>query len=88
MSNHIRQISSWSRHSGRFHVRLAQDHFTIPSPFGKRTCMVFQLLREPFWMTGRRLGCRGVPLKVLKPFLNLVLQGLDFLHSECKVIHW
>ncbi|KAL3708307.1 hypothetical protein TMatcc_006291 [Talaromyces marneffei ATCC 18224] len=24
---------------------------------------------------------------VLKPFLKLLLQGLDFLHSECHIIH-
>lgn len=49
--------------------------------------MVFEPLREPLWLLGKHLGSNGVPPAVLKPFLRLLLQGLDFLHSECHIIH-
>lgn len=49
--------------------------------------MVFELLREPICLLGRRLGTVGVPPTFLKAFLKLVLQGLDFLHSECDIIY-
>ena len=28
-----------------------------------------------------------MPLVVLKPFLEVLLEGLDFLHSECGIIY-
>ncbi|KDE80352.1 serine/threonine protein [Aspergillus oryzae 100-8] len=49
--------------------------------------LVFEPLREPLWLLGKHLGSNGVPPAVLKPFLRLLLQGLDFLHSECHIIH-
>ncbi|EHA18361.1 hypothetical protein ASPNIDRAFT_124073, partial [Aspergillus niger ATCC 1015] len=44
-------------------------------------------LREPIWLLGRHLGSKGVPPQVLKAFLRVILCGLDFLHSECHVMH-
>ena len=85
MSQHIAKIRS--RHQGRAYVRLVQDSFTIQGPFGEHLAMVFEPLREPIWLLGRRLGTVAVPPTVLKAFLKLVLQGLDFLHSECHIIH-
>lgn len=87
MSAHIRNVQKRSRHPGRFHVRPALEHFTIPSRFGRRSCMVFELMREPLWIVGRHLGCRGVPFDVLPKFLLPIFHGLDFLHSECGIIH-
>jgi len=43
--------------------------------------MVFESLREPLWLLGRHLGTVGLQPIILKGFLKLVLQGLDFLHS-------
>ncbi|RAH81779.1 kinase-like protein [Aspergillus japonicus CBS 114.51] len=34
---------------------------------------------------GKHLGSNGVPTAVLKPFLKMVLQGLDFLHSDADL---
>ena len=85
MSQHISNIQSI--HEGRSYVRLIQESFTIPGPFGEHLGMVFEPLREPLWLLGRHLGTRGLPPIILKAFLKLVLQGLDFLHSECHIIH-
>ncbi|KAL8972125.1 MAG: hypothetical protein Q9197_002927 [Variospora fuerteventurae] len=49
--------------------------------------MAFEPLREPLWLLGRHLGTVGLPPTILKAFLKLVLKGLDFLHSECHIIH-
>lgn len=76
-----------SKHKGRSYVRLVQESFTIPGPYGEHLAMVFEPLREPLWLLGRRLGSVGLPPTILKAFLRLVLQGLDFLHSECHIIH-
>jgi hypothetical protein len=85
MSRHISQLRS--NHQGRGYVRVAKESFGIRGPLGEHTCLVFEPLREPLWLLGRHLGEVGVPPTVLKPFLKLLLQGLDFLHTECHIIH-
>lgn len=64
MSQNIAKIRS--KHQGRAYVRLVQDSFTIQGPFGEHLAMVFESLREPIWLLGRRLGTVGVPPTVLK----------------------
>ena len=85
ISQHIAKRQS--KHEGRAYVRLIQDSFTIPGPFGEHLSMVFEPLREPLWLLGRHLVSVGLPSAILKAFLRLILQGLDFLHSECHIIH-
>lgn len=85
MSQHI--TKKQSKHEGRSYVRLIQESFTIPGPHGKHLGMVFEPLREPLWLLGRHLGSIGLPPTILKAFLKPVLRSLDFLHSECHIIH-
>lgn len=85
MSEHIAKTQSV--HEGRFYVRLVKESFIIPGPFGEHLVIVFKPLREPLWLVGRHLATIGLQPSVLKPFLKLILQALDFLHSECHIIH-
>ena len=85
ISQHISKVRS--NHEGRSYIRLIRDSFKIRGPFGEHLCMVFEPLREPLWLLGRHLGSVGLPPTVLKAFVRLILQGLDFLHSECHIIH-
>jgi len=85
MSQHISKIQS--KHEGHSYVRLIQDSFTISGPFEEHLSMVFESLREPLWLLGRHLSTVRLQPIILKAFLKLVLQGLDFLHSECHIIH-
>ncbi|EAW09766.1 protein kinase domain protein [Aspergillus clavatus NRRL 1] len=85
MSRYISQLQS--DHEGRKYVRLVRESFSIRGALGEHFCLVFEPLREPLWLLGKHLGSNGVPPAVLKPFLKLLLQGLDFLHSECHIIH-
>jgi hypothetical protein len=85
ISRHISQIQS--NHEGAKHVRVVENSFAVPGPFGEHLCLAFEPLREPLWMLGRHLGTVGLSPPILKAFLNLILKGLDFLHSECRIIH-
>nr|KMM72620.1 hypothetical protein CPAG_08914 [Coccidioides posadasii RMSCC 3488] len=85
ISRYISQLRS--NHEGRAYVRLVRESFGIQGALGEHLCLVFEPLREPLWLLGKHLGSNGVPPAVLKPFLKLLLQGLDFLHSECHIIH-
>lgn len=85
MSQHIARLPS--KHDGRAYIRLIQESFTIPGPFGEHLGMVFEPLREPLWVLGRHLGTVGLPPVIAKPVLKLMLRALDFLHTECHIIH-
>ncbi|KAL3468147.1 kinase-like domain-containing protein [Aspergillus heterothallicus] len=76
-----------SSHQGHRYVRVVKESFGIQGALDEHLCLVYEPLREPLWLLGKRLGSSGVPSAVLKPFLNTILLGLDFLHSECRIIH-
>lgn len=76
-----------SKHEGFAYIRLVQESFRVRGMSGDHICLVFEPLREPLWLLGKHLGSVGVPTNVLKIFLKILLQGLDFLHSECHIIH-
>lgn len=48
-------------------------------------------MREPLWLFRRRLAGedRVTPpwMPLIKTYLQILLGGLDYLHSECHVIH-
>lgn len=74
-------------HVGWHFVRRLTESFTIDGASGKHTCLVFEPLREPLWLYCRRFVGDVIPADILKIQLQMLLQGLDYLHSECKVIH-
>ncbi|KAI1909054.1 hypothetical protein LOZ12_004359 [Ophidiomyces ophidiicola] len=83
-----RQISQvHSSHEGQNFVRQLEESFEIKGPFGSHDCLVFEPLRESIWMLGRRFGPIGLPPPLAKAFLKVILTSLDYLHTECHVIH-
>ena len=77
----------WSTHQGKNYIRRAFDSFEVDGPAGKHTCIAFEPLRQPLPLFGRQLSTGVVPPVVMKALLPSVLKGLDFLHSECHIIH-
>lgn len=49
--------------------------------------MVFEPLCEPLWMLQHRFERKAIPLDVLKPITAAIIEGLRYLHDECRVIH-
>lgn len=88
MSKHI--MSSNKKHWGHDMVVTAVDSFNITSAKGPHVCMVFEPMREPLYLFRRRLGAEKVTaagLPLFKLYIRGLLHGLDYLHSECRVIH-
>ncbi|QUC17593.1 uncharacterized protein UV8b_01834 [Ustilaginoidea virens] len=86
ISKHI--CSRWTLHEGKQYVRRVLDSFEIQGPGGTHLCLAFEPLRQPLWMLGRQIRPNGlVPPHILKPLLRSVLRCLDYLHTECHVIH-
>jgi serine/threonine-protein kinase SRPK3 len=80
-------LSKPSSHHGRHFVRTLLDSFSLQGPDCMHSCLVFQPLREPLWMTQTRFKTGTIPPEILKVVLHMILHGLDYLHTECQVIH-
>ncbi|KAL8735011.1 MAG: hypothetical protein Q9166_001136 [cf. Caloplaca sp. 2 TL-2023] len=74
-------------HEGYEWVRKLLGSFEAAGPNGKHPCLVFEAMREPLWILLTHLTDETMSLELLKEWLKLVLQGLDYLHSECHIIH-
>jgi serine/threonine-protein kinase SRPK3 len=74
-------------HKGFSCVRTCIDSFQEKGSHGIHLCLVYEPMREPLWLFQQRFRRRKFPLALLKGYVKLLLQGLDYLHSECNVIH-
>ncbi|KKZ59856.1 hypothetical protein EMCG_05318 [[Emmonsia] crescens] len=74
-------------HPGYAHVRTALDVFMIPRPGGDHHCLV----QRPMWESFRDLLYRNPSHRftedLLRAGLMQVFLALDYLHSECKLVH-
>ncbi|KAA8643356.1 putative protein kinase [Aspergillus tanneri] len=75
------------RHKGCPYVRHLLDSFELNYESRKHLILVFEPLREPLWIYRRRFIGDAIPSDVLKIMLQMILQGLDYLHAECHIIH-
>ncbi|PYH71785.1 kinase-like protein [Aspergillus vadensis CBS 113365] len=76
-----------SSHPGYAHVRTALDLFTIPRNGGDHHCLV----QQPMWESFRHLLYRNpthrFTVDLLKAGLMQIFLALDYLHTECKLVH-
>lgn len=63
------------------------DDFKISGINGTHVCMVFEVLGNNLLKLIIRSSYRGIPLQNVKNMMKQVLQGLDYMHSKCKIIH-
>uniref|UniRef100_A0AAY4EBX2 non-specific serine/threonine protein kinase n=1 Tax=Denticeps clupeoides TaxID=299321 RepID=A0AAY4EBX2_9TELE len=67
-------------------VQLVDD-FKISGINGIHVCMVFEVLGHHLLKWIIKSNYQGLPLPCVKSIIRQVLQGLDYLHSKCKIIH-
>ncbi|CAI7625047.1 unnamed protein product [Penicillium palitans] len=85
IESHITQQNP--EHRGCVILRTCLDHFEVDGPEAKHMCLVYEPMREPLWILQRRFVDRKLPLPIAKAYIYFLLVGLDYLHSECKVVH-
>ncbi|RAL15179.1 putative serine/threonine-protein kinase [Aspergillus homomorphus CBS 101889] len=85
IEKHIAQLNP--EHRGGVILRTCLDALEITGPQGKHICLVYEPMREPLWILKRRFVDRKLPLPIAKAYIYFLLVGLDYLHSECKVVH-
>lgn len=74
-------------HPGHRHMRTALGQFTIERPGGKHLCLV----QKPMWdsfgdLLYRNPQHRFTP-ELLKIGLMQIFLALDYLHTECRLVH-
>lgn len=74
-------------HEGLAFLRTPLDAFPIRGPNGTHSCLVFKPMRETLHQFQQRLRRQRLPLPLFKLFMYCLLQGLDYLHTECDLIH-
>lgn len=87
MLQHIRQKSHLSTNPGRNHIIQLLDHFQHEGASGNHTCLVFPVLGYHLGLQAAKFKQERIPVAVMKEVARQLLQGLDFLHRECGIIH-
>ncbi|TWU70376.1 hypothetical protein ED733_000055 [Metarhizium rileyi] len=74
-------------HEGLSHIRTPIDVFDLQGEGGTHTCLVFEPMRETLFQFQRRLPRQRLGLPIFKAYMFCLLQALDYLHTECRLIH-
>ncbi|XP_063976254.1 SRSF protein kinase 3 [Diachasmimorpha longicaudata] len=67
-------------------VQLLND-FKISGINGLHVCMIFEVLGHNLLKLIIKSNYRGIPRNNVKRIIRQVLEGLDYLHNKCKIIH-
>lgn len=63
------------------------DSFEHEGPNGRHVCLAFELLGKSLLSLVKRFNYRGVPIPLIKVIARQILEGLDYSHSVCGIIH-
>ncbi|XP_061112867.1 SRSF protein kinase 1a isoform X3 [Conger conger] len=63
------------------------DDFKISGINGTHVCMVFEVMGHHLLKWIIKSNYQGLPLPCVKTIIRQVLQGLDYLHTKCQIIH-
>ncbi|KAI0517286.1 serine threonine protein kinase, CMGC group [Xylaria bambusicola] len=86
MYKRMKERGSWF-HDGRHYVRDLLDSFDIDGPDGRHRCLVHSPLWENMHTFLRRNPIMRLPQPVFAVMLHRLFLALDFLHTECSIIH-
>ncbi|KAJ5558026.1 kinase-like domain-containing protein [Penicillium sp. DV-2018c] len=84
---HIRINLERTKHPGRNFVRKLLDHLYIQGSHGRHVCLVHEPLGMSADLLVRMSPGQVMTLDDMKPGIRQLLVALDFLHSECQIIH-
>ncbi|KAM7410856.1 hypothetical protein PAMA_021019 [Pampus argenteus] len=76
-----------SRHPSSRRIVQLLDEFKLVGVNGVHMCLVLELLGPDLRSWQLCLGNPGLSQLSVKQILTQVLQGLDYLHTQCKIIH-
>ena len=63
------------------------NHFVVEGVNGKHMCLVFEVMGQSLYTFMKKSFPNGIPIETLKGMVRQILEGLQYLHTKCKVIH-
>lgn len=76
-----------ARGAGASRVVKLLDSFTTSGPNGDHVCFVFETLGDNLLRVIKHYNYEGLPIDVVKFMVYQILEGLDYLHRVCRIIH-
>jgi len=73
-------------HEGIDFTRIPGDEFQLPGQGGTHFCLVYEPMRETLFKLQHRLRTKRLAPPLFKFFIYCLLQAIDYLHTECKLI--
>jgi serine/threonine-protein kinase SRPK3 len=85
----IKLLNALHTSAGGSHVPVVSllDSFEHKGPNGLHVCLTFEVLSKSLLSLIKRFNYRGVPIPLIKTITRQVLEGLEYSHEECKIIH-
>ncbi|KAI5464267.1 kinase domain protein [Mariannaea sp. PMI_226] len=74
-------------HEGLSFIRTPIDEFQLKGPEGTHICLVYEPMRETLFQLQHRLRRQRLAPPLFKFFTFCLLQAVDYLHNECRLIH-
>ena len=74
-------------HPGYHNIRFMLSTFKVKTRWGEHLCIVYDVLREPINICMEKWQSRLFSSEKLRKILPSLLQGLDYMHAECHVVH-
>lgn len=87
MLQHIEYKSSQSTRPGQNHVLPRLNHFRHEGDEGTHVCLVSPVSGHHLGLQTAKFEQSRIPVAVMKEVARQLLQGLDYLHQECHIIH-
>ena len=72
---------------GLRYLRTVLSSFEVAGPDATHVVLVYTPMRESLSTFQRRLLNNRIPDYFLKPLLAMLLTGLDYLHTKCRIVH-
>ena len=72
---------------GRQYLRTAISSFKVNTPHETHMVLVYEPMRETLADLQLSYPNNRFPVHLLKTYVEMILTGLDDLHSQCKIIH-
>ncbi|KAG5282630.1 hypothetical protein AALO_G00058110 [Alosa alosa] len=76
-----------ARHQMSKHIVQLLDEFKVAGKNGIHICLVLELLGPDLRCWQVCMGNPGLSLSCVKRVITQVLEGLDYMHTHCKIIH-
>ncbi|TQW02026.1 protein kinase [Cordyceps javanica] len=83
----ILEVSRNSSHEGRKFLLKLIEQFNHRGPNGDHVCLVSDVLGHHLGFQAAKYKYGRLPVRAVKEIVRQLLTGLDFLHTECGVIH-